>query len=110
MKRPPYENAKAFTRAYTLWSSFPGTAAALLIAAYFAAVVDLGTDGWGVLLAFIAVQIVATSIVGVVHRKRLSRDIVEGIEAHASGSLSAELALRAYAASRTLPQRALDVA
>jgi hypothetical protein len=107
MERPPHESARSFGRAYTLWSSAPGIIGALLIVAYFTAVLDLGGDGWRTLGWAILVQSIAMSFVGQAMQRRIARDIVHALERHAAGDLTREETLRAYVAARSLPQRAM---
>jgi methyl-accepting chemotaxis protein len=107
MERPPHESARSFGRAYMLWASAPGISAALLIVAYFAAVLDLGGDGWRTLGWAVLVLSIAMSFVGQAMQRRIARDIVHALERHAAGDLTREQTLRAYVAARSLPQRAM---
>jgi hypothetical protein len=107
MERTPHESAREFRRAHRLWLCAPGIIASLLIIAYFAAVLDLGSDGWRTLGYGILVQAIAMSFLGQAMQRRSERDIVHALERHAAGELTHEETLRAYVAARSLPQRAM---
>jgi methyl-accepting chemotaxis protein len=109
MERPPYASAQDFRRQYMLWSGAPGTVGALLILAYFGAVLDLGGDGWSVLLWSIAATTVLMSIALQWAQRKFDRDIVHAIERSASGRPTREEAIRAYVALRLLTPRALKL-
>jgi methyl-accepting chemotaxis protein len=107
MERPPYATRSAFRRAYTLWSGAPGTIAAALIVAYFAAVLDLGADGWPPLLQAILALTILMTVFSQWSQRLIDRDIVRAIEAEAAAALTPELRAAGYVAARRLPQRAM---
>jgi methyl-accepting chemotaxis protein len=103
MQGPPLATGRQFRRAFTTASAIPGTLGAVLILAYFAAVLDLGADGWRALAWSGASLCVAMSVIAQWMQRQVDRDIVNALDELAVGTASREHLIRAYRAARRLP-------
>ena len=103
MQGPPLASGRQFRRAFTTASAIPGTLGALLILAYFAAVLDLGADGWRALAWSGASLCVAMSVVAQWMQRQTDRDIVFALDQLAAGAATRDDLIRAYRAARRLP-------
>jgi methyl-accepting chemotaxis protein len=109
MQRPPIASGSAFRARYTAWASTPGTLGALLIVGYFAAILDLGADGWRAFGAAIACLLVVAIPYGQWMQRRIDRDIATALDHIALGTQTPRELQLAYVAARQLPQRGMLV-
>ncbi len=109
MERPPIADGRSFRNKYTAWASTPGSLGALLIVGYFAAVLDLGAEGWRTFGYGILALLVAAVPYGQWMQRRVERDIVGALDRIAAGSHSREDLIRGYVAARKLPQAGMRI-
>ena len=109
MARPPIASARSFRGQYTAWASTPGSLGALLIVAYFAAVLNLGADGWRTFGYGILALLVVAVPYGQWMQRRVERDVTSALDRIAAGADTHEDLIRAYVAARELPQRGMRI-
>jgi methyl-accepting chemotaxis protein len=107
MERPPIPSGREFRKRFTATAVVPGTIGALLLAAYIAAVVDLGRDGWVQMGWLVGLSTIAITMFAQWMQRIADADIVHALDRLAAGACSREELARAYAASRRLPQHAM---
>jgi methyl-accepting chemotaxis protein len=109
MERPPISSGRAFRKRFLWVVGAPGTLCALLIAAYIAAVVDLGRDGWVQLGWVVLLTTLASTVGSQILQRRAERDVVRALDGVAAGDCTREQLARAYAASRRLPRHCVQI-